>query len=81
MVGTGRAAEMGVLFRKGDALQSLQNAQVIAFDKTGTLTEGTRPPTLKVNGEDENEVLRLVASVESPRTSNRAGDFNAPGVD
>jgi Cu+-exporting ATPase len=40
MVGTGKAAEMGVLFRKGEALQTLQEAQVIALDKTGTLTQG-----------------------------------------
>jgi len=68
MVGTGRAAEMGVLFRKGDALQSLQEARVIALDKTGTLTEG-RPElgTLTpLNGFDEDEVLRLVASAEAP---------------
>ena len=40
MVGSGRAAELGVLFRQGDALQSLCNAEIIAFDKTGTLTVG-----------------------------------------
>jgi P-type E1-E2 ATPase len=42
MVGTGRAAELGVLFRKGDALQSLRDAKVIALDKTGTLTRAAR---------------------------------------
>ena len=40
MVGSGRAAELGVLFRQGDALQSLCKAEVVAFDKTGTLTMG-----------------------------------------
>lgn len=40
MVGTGRAAELGVLFRQGDALQRMRDVQVIAFDKTGTLTKG-----------------------------------------
>ncbi len=40
MVGTGRAAELGVLFRKGDALQALRGRAVVALDKTGTLTEG-----------------------------------------
>ncbi|WP_440136120.1 P-type ATPase, partial [Escherichia coli] len=40
MVGTGRGAEMGVLFRKGEALQLLKDAKVVAVDKTGTLTEG-----------------------------------------
>jgi len=66
MVGTGRAAEMGVLFRKGDALQALQEAKIVALDKTGTLTLG-RPEMTDFNvadGFDEDEVLRLVASVE-----------------
>src|SRR5690606_31472435 len=40
MVGTGKAAELGVLFREGTALQTLGSAKVAAFDKTGTLTEG-----------------------------------------
>lgn len=40
MVGTGRAAELGILFRQGDALQRLRDVQVVAFDKTGTLTLG-----------------------------------------
>ena len=40
MVGTGKAAEWGILFRKGEALQTLQEADVVALDKTGTLTEG-----------------------------------------
>src|SRR5690606_15645194 len=40
MVGTGRGAELGILFRKGEALQLLKDARVVAVDKTGTLTEG-----------------------------------------
>jgi Cu+-exporting ATPase len=40
MVGTGRAAQLGVLFRQGDALQQLKSTSVVAFDKTGTLTQG-----------------------------------------
>ena len=66
MVGTGRAAEMGVLFRKGDALQELSNVDVIALDKTGTVTEGK--PTLTdvvVNeGFERNAVLGLISAVE-----------------
>ena len=67
MVGTGRAAEMGILFRKGDALQTLQATQVVAFDKTGTLTAG-RPELTALavtEGFDEATVLQLVASVEA----------------
>ena len=67
MVGTGRAAEMGVLFRKGDALQALQAAQVVAFDKTGTLTAGRPEMTTLTVLDDHNEadVLQVVASVEA----------------
>ncbi|MEO9517321.1 MAG: heavy metal translocating P-type ATPase [Paracoccaceae bacterium] len=67
MVGTGRAAEMGVLFRKGDALQTLSEVDVIAFDKTGTLTVGKPVLTdlIVTNGQERAEILRLVASVEA----------------
>jgi Au+-exporting ATPase len=67
MVGTGRGAEMGVLFRKGEALQLLKDAQVVAVDKTGTLTEG-RPRLTDLEiaaGFDRNRVLAAVAAVES----------------
>ena len=40
MVGTGRAAELGVYVREGEALQALQEADLVALDKTGTLTRG-----------------------------------------
>ncbi|MFM1959295.1 MAG: hypothetical protein RL588_812 [Pseudomonadota bacterium] len=66
MVGTGKAAELGILFRRGEALQSLRDVQVVAFDKTGTLTLGRPALTdLQVaHGRDEAEVLRLIAAVE-----------------
>ncbi|WP_034007173.1 heavy metal translocating P-type ATPase [Pseudomonas aeruginosa] len=67
MVGTGRGAEMGVLFRKGEALQLLKDAKVVAVDKTGTLTEG-RPVLTDLeiaDGFDRNQVLAKVAAVES----------------
>ena len=67
MVGTGRAAEMGVLFRKGDALQGLSDVGVVALDKTGTVTEGKPVLTdiVLAQGFDRAEVLRLIASVEA----------------
>jgi Cu+-exporting ATPase len=67
MVGTGKAAELGILFRRGEALQSLRDVQVVAFDKTGTLTLGRPALTdLQVTrGREEAEVLRLVAAVEA----------------
>ena len=66
MVGTGRGAEMGVLFRKGEALQLLSGTRVVAFDKTGTLTEGKpRLTDLELApGFERAEVLALVAAVE-----------------
>lgn len=67
MVGTGRGAEMGVLFRQGEALQLLQEVKVIAVDKTGTLTEGK--PLLTdfhvQQGFEHKKVLQIVASVEA----------------
>ncbi|MCG5501510.1 heavy metal translocating P-type ATPase [Ectothiorhodospira lacustris] len=67
MVGTGKGAEMGVLFRGGDALQSLRDVQVVALDKTGTLTQGRPELTgVSVLGEwDEAEVLTLAAALEA----------------
>ena len=67
MVGTGRGAELGVLFRKGEALQLLKDAKVVAVDKTGTLTEGH--PVLTdfevTEWFQRDHVLSMVAAVES----------------
>lgn len=67
MVGTGRAAEMGILFRKGEALQRLRDAKVVAVDKTGTLTIGK--PELSdlivLDGFARQTVLASVAAVEA----------------
>lgn len=67
MVGTGRGAEMGILFRKGEALQLLQEAQVVAVDKTGTLTEG-KPQLTDFHvqaGFEQAQLLSWVAAVEA----------------
>jgi len=67
MVGTGKGAELGILFRRGEALQSLNDAKTVALDKTGTLTKG-RPELTDIafaDGFAEADVLRLVASVET----------------
>ncbi|NNE86502.1 MAG: copper-translocating P-type ATPase [Silicimonas sp.] len=66
IVGTGRAAEMGVLFRQGDALQRMSDLKTVVFDKTGTLTIG-RPEVaaaLPVEGMDEARLLEIAAAVE-----------------
>lgn len=62
LVGTGRAAELGVLFRRGDALQSLAEVKRMSFDKTGTLTEG-RPRLSAIYGDES--LLPLAAAVEA----------------
>jgi len=66
MVGTGNAAGAGILFREGEALQTLQETSVVAVDKTGTLTEGGPRLTDIIVGEtfDEETVLGLVAALE-----------------
>ncbi|MDB5530644.1 MAG: copper-translocating P-type ATPase [Devosia sp.] len=67
MVGTGRAAELGVLFRKSEALQQLRDVTVVAFDKTGTLTKGKPELTDFILDDDfdHDEVLALMAAVEA----------------
>jgi Cu+-exporting ATPase len=66
MVGTGRGAESGVLFKGGEALETAHKIQAIVLDKTGTITVG-RPAVTDVfaaEGFDERELLRLAASIE-----------------
>lgn len=66
MVGMGRAAALGVLFRRGQALQAMADARIVAFDKTGTLTRG-RPVLTDLypaEGRAEDDVLAMVAAVE-----------------
>lgn len=62
LVGTGRAAEFGVLFRGGDAIQLLSGVQTVAFDKTGTLTMG-RPVVQEIL--DLGGALEIAAGIES----------------
>jgi len=59
LVGTGRGAQMGVLFKNAAALETACAAQVVVFDKTGTLTEG-KPEVVEIEG----GVLQLAASLE-----------------
>ena len=65
-VGTGKGAELGILFKSGPALETAHRLQAVVLDKTGTLTQG-RPSVTDVathNGFTEPEVLRLAASTE-----------------
>jgi heavy metal translocating P-type ATPase len=66
MVATGRAASLGLLFRRGSALQSLAEINTIAFDKTGTLTEGKPKLTdfIVAPEFEKNYLLSLAATAE-----------------
>ncbi|MCV2877097.1 heavy metal translocating P-type ATPase [Rhodobacteraceae bacterium XHP0102] len=64
MAGTGRAAQLGVHFREGHALQSLRKMDLVAFDKTGTLTTGLPSFIGSFNTCDEDQLIALAAAVE-----------------
>ena len=67
MVSSGRGAELGLLIRGGETLETIQRLDTIVLDKTGTLTLG-RPElvdVVPVGGADPGEALALAASVES----------------
>ena len=66
MVGTGRAAELGVLFKDAEALEMTEKLGTVILDKTGTLTEGHPAVSDMVSeqGADENALLRCAACVE-----------------
>jgi P-type Cu+ transporter len=68
MVGTGKGAELGVLFRSSEALERLGRVSVVVLDKTGTITKGqpavTDVVTVEGGSWTGDELLRLAASVE-----------------
>jgi Cu+-exporting ATPase len=68
MVGTGKGAEMGILFRNSEALERAGKVSVVALDKTGTVTKGQPAVTDVVTSSNslfnDSELLRLAASVE-----------------
>lgn len=85
MVGTGRGAKAGVLFKSAQALEAVGRADVIALDKTGTITVG-KPVVTDLLG-DEDEVLRLAAALETQSEHplgraiiERAGNRDLPAV-
>ena len=67
MVGSGMGAEKGILIRRGEAIQTLQDVKAIVFDKTGTITSGKPGVTDIVPGDgfDENELLKIAGSIEA----------------
>lgn len=79
MVGTGRAAQLGVLFRQGDALQQLKSTNIVAFDKTGTLTQGhpslTQFETISASGNQSQ------AQTQQHNQSNQSNQSNFTAED
>ena len=85
LVGTGRAARMGILFKSGEILEKLNSVNCFIFDKTGTLTTG-KPVVEKImpsEGTMRDEVLRVAASVEkfSEHPYGKAIYINASDLD
>lgn len=67
MVGTGKAAQSGILIKSAESLELLGKAQTVVLDKTGTVTEGKpRVTDIVCTGSTETELLRVAASVEKP---------------
>ncbi len=67
MVGTGRGAEMGVLFKSAEALETLRGVDVVVLDKTGTITQGKPAVTdiVPAEGTSEKALLKLAATLEA----------------
>ncbi len=65
MVGSGRGAELGVLFKGADVFERSRTIDTVVFDKTGTLTRGAMTLSDVATDEDEDRFLYLVASVEA----------------
>ena len=67
MAGTGRAAELGILFKGGEVFESSRGADVVLLDKTGTVTEGTMRlgEIVPISGVTADRVLQLAAAAES----------------
>ncbi len=65
MVGSGRGAEMGVLFKNADVFERAKGIDTVVFDKTGTLTRGAMTLVDVITDGDRDEFLKLAGSLES----------------
>lgn len=68
MVGTGKGAENGILFKSAEALETLRTVQTVVLDKTGTVTQGRPLVTdmVPMRGMEDAELLQMAASLEKP---------------
>lgn len=64
MVGSGRGAELGILYKRAEVFERAREMRTLLFDKTGTLTTGTMTPKMVETGSSREEFLRLVGSLE-----------------
>ncbi|MGB7860839.1 MAG: copper-translocating P-type ATPase, partial [Acidimicrobiia bacterium] len=64
MVGSGRGAELGILFKQAEVFERSRAIDTLLFDKTGTLTTGVMTPKLVESLTNRSELLRLVGSIE-----------------
>jgi heavy metal translocating P-type ATPase len=80
MVGSGKGAEFGILYKRAEVFEQAGDVDVVLFDKTGTLTTGVMDLTDVVTDNDETEFLRLAASVEAA-SGHPIGSAVAVGAD
>ena len=68
MVGTGKGAQNGVLFKDAQALETASHVTTVIFDKTGTITQGKPRVTdlLPAEGVEQSQLLRLAAPCPGP---------------
>lgn len=68
MVGTGKGAQLGILFKSAESLENLENVNTVLLDKTGTITEGKPEVTdvIPFQGQSQRDLLILAATLERP---------------
>jgi Cu+-exporting ATPase len=82
MVGTGRGARAGILFRNADALERARRVDAVLLDKTGTITEGRPRVTdrVRVHGASDSELLGLAAALEKGSAHPLAGALGSAAL-